>query len=276
MKNLNNASLPLNFSGGKYSTESVKLPDGQYIIKIVATGPCIGKILKGSEVLAEVDFSSYKTLYNDLRISFILSSESEISLEVTPKREDIKIYSASLSSSILPIGGDEYPTPTGTINITENGEVDVAQYATANVNVPQPYIPEENTFLEYVNVVWKNSTNIKQSIILSIADHEDVDYDINPIVTFGMIWSDYSGTSEWDPSKVQYTEQDYGGTESGRIPIPVSSVRYDESTAGDVGYRLVTVILPQIFVQTGGTTDVRLYYDNQLIARMTVHSETKI
>ena len=143
MKNLNNASLPLNFSGGKYSTESVKLPDGQYIIKIVATGPCIGKILKGSEVLAEVDFSSYKLLsYNDLKILFILSSESEISLEVTPKREDVKVYSASLSSSILPVGGDEYPTPTGTINITENGEnIDVKQYAKANVNVPAPTLP---------------------------------------------------------------------------------------------------------------------------------------
>lgn len=136
MKNLNKASLPLNFAGGKYSTESVKLPDGQYIIKIVATGPCIGKILKGSEVIAEVDFSSYKMPYNDLRISFILASESDISLEVTTKREDIKVYSASLYSSLLPIGGDEYPTPTGTINITENGEnIDVKQYAKANVNV---------------------------------------------------------------------------------------------------------------------------------------------
>ncbi len=139
MKNLNNASLPLSFAGGKYSSESVSLPDGQYIIKIVATGPCIGKILSGSEVLAEVDFSSYKTLYNDLSISFILSAESDISLEVTPKREDIKVYSASLSSSILPVGVDEYPTPTGTINITENGEnIDVKQYAKANVNVEEP------------------------------------------------------------------------------------------------------------------------------------------
>ena len=151
MKKLNNASLPLSFAGGKYSTESVKLPDGQYIIKIVATGPCIGKILKGSEVLAEVDFSSYKLLsYNDLKISFILYSESEISLEVTPKREDVKVYSASLSSSILPVGGDEYPTPTGTINITENGEnIDVKQYAKANVNVSVPTLSPVYSFSYY-------------------------------------------------------------------------------------------------------------------------------
>ena len=129
----------MNFAGGKYSTESVKLPNGQYIIKLVATGPCIGKVLKDNEVLTEVDFSSYQTLYNDLRISFILASESAISLVVTTKREDIKVYSASLYSSILPIGVDEYPTPTGTINITENGEnIDVKQYAKANVNVEEP------------------------------------------------------------------------------------------------------------------------------------------
>ena len=139
MKELNNASLPLSFAEGKYSSESVRLPNGQYTIKIIATGPCIGKVLKDNEVLTEVDFSSYKTPYNNLQISFILSYESAISLEVTPKREDVKVYSASLSSSILPIGGDEYPTPTGTINITENGEnIDVKQYAKANVAVPQP------------------------------------------------------------------------------------------------------------------------------------------
>lgn len=156
MKKLNNASLPLSFAGGKYSTESVNLPDGQYIIKIVATGPCIGKVLNGSEVLAEVDFSSYKLLsYNDLRISFILASESAISLEVTPKREDIKIYSASLYSSILPIGVDEYPTPTGTINITENGEnIDVKQYAKANVKIPtvtttEPILLTRKNYDEY-------------------------------------------------------------------------------------------------------------------------------
>lgn len=34
MKNLNNASLPLNFAGGKYSTESVSLPDGQLMVSI--------------------------------------------------------------------------------------------------------------------------------------------------------------------------------------------------------------------------------------------------
>lgn len=134
MKNLNNASLPLNFAGGKYSTQSVKLPDGQYIIKIVATGPCIGKILKGSEVLAEVDFSSYKMPYNDLRISFILSSESEISLEVTPKREDIKVYSANLSSSLLPIGKGGQPSLPLAIKSIGINSIKYASGATAKIH----------------------------------------------------------------------------------------------------------------------------------------------
>lgn len=135
MKKLNNASLPLSFAGGKYSTESVNLPDGQYIIKIVATGPCIGKILSGSEVLAEVDFSSYKLLsYNDLKISFILSSESDISLEVTPKRGDINVYSANLSSSLLPIGkGGEPSLPLAIKSIGINS-IKYASGATAKIH----------------------------------------------------------------------------------------------------------------------------------------------
>ena len=36
----------------------------------------------------------------------------------------------------------EAPAPTGTINITENGVADVAEYANANVNVPQGVFPE--------------------------------------------------------------------------------------------------------------------------------------
>lgn len=271
MKNLNNASLPLNFEGGKYSTESVKLPDGQYIIKIVATGPCIGKVLKDNEVLTEVDFSSYKTLYNDLRISFILQSESDISLEVTPKREDIKVYSASLYSSLLPVG-KKGAEPTGTLTIDENGVYDVTNYAELVADVYIQDIPEQGTPIEYANVVWNNSTNVKQTAITN-GEHVDVNYDDRPIVNFIMVWSDYKGSEQWDPSKVQYTEQEYGQSESMKNTIPAVNIISESATVGDVGYRFVSVQMPKIFVQTGSSTDVRLYYDNQLIAYMGVRSE---
>ena len=140
MKELNNASLPLSFAEGKYSSESVRLPKGQYIIKIIATGPCIGKVLKDNEVLTEVDFSHIlkpNALYRDLQISFILALESDISLEVTPKREDVKV-SAKIYSSILPIGKGEEPQPPTPVKKTckfimkETGDFTITQEGTGS------------------------------------------------------------------------------------------------------------------------------------------------
>lgn len=168
MKKLNNASLPLSFAEGKYSSESVNLPEGQYIVKIIATGPCIGKVLKDNEVLAEVDFSSYKTLYNNLSISFILQSESAVSLEVTPKRGDVKVYSASLSSSLLPVGkgsggGGEWEEACkgileGTLTVLDDS---VVPSGTRHIKQHSFYQDANITSIDltYVTSIGKNSFN---------------------------------------------------------------------------------------------------------------------
>ena len=41
----------------------------------------------------------------------------------------------SVKYRIIPIGGGGGPVPTGTISITENGQYDVTEYASADVDV---------------------------------------------------------------------------------------------------------------------------------------------
>lgn len=82
--------------------------------------------------LTETEFENLNGVYNS-NVDYVVVDE-----ENSPKKVVFKTNNLDGGVAIFNIE-DEYPTPTGAISITENGEnIDVKEYATANVNVPQP------------------------------------------------------------------------------------------------------------------------------------------
>lgn len=66
---------------------------------------------------------------------------------------------------------DEYPTPTGTINITENGEnIDVKQYSTANVNVSYPVMMRRIQYDENNDIIPFDTTSPKEIMDYNVVD----------------------------------------------------------------------------------------------------------
>lgn len=82
--------------------------------------------------LTETEFENLNGVYNS-NVDYVVVDE-----ENSPKKVVFKTNNLDGGVAIFNIE-DPYPTPTGAISITENGEnIDVKEYATANVNVPNP------------------------------------------------------------------------------------------------------------------------------------------
>lgn len=84
--------------------------------------------------LTETEFENLDGLYNS-NVDYIVVDEDS-----NPKKVVLKTNNLTGETITFDVE-DEYPTPTGAISITENGEnIDVKEYATANVNVkPQQF-----------------------------------------------------------------------------------------------------------------------------------------
>lgn len=119
--------------------------------------------------------------------------------------------------SDLPSAVAELKNPTGTINITENGTVDVSNYASANVNV-QGSSSENN-----VKMLARNTTGLGYFQAYQYIESVDDNYDVSGITNLKSLFGSFSSLKKspiMNTSSATIIQNMFGGC-GNLIDVPV-------------------------------------------------------